>query len=213
MMISGKKELEAILSTFGGYNQPKEKLEQWQTPPEIASVMLFEALFRGDIHDKIVFDLGAGTGVLGIGAALLGAKRVICVEVDSEAVLIAKNNLEKIESTYGPLPVEFINTSIEIFEGQGDTTIMNPPFGLEKSSRHADIKFLGKAFSLTNVVYSLHHSSKENRNFFLAKYAQKHNYVAELIGTFKFPLKARHFKHRKPVKIIYVDFFTFTRRV
>lgn len=43
---------------------------------------------------KVVLDVGAGSGILSIGAAMLGASRVIGIDIDPEAVKIAKENIE-----------------------------------------------------------------------------------------------------------------------
>ena len=211
MLVRSRKELAALLSNLEGYRCPKEKLEQWQTPPEIAATMLFEALIRGDISGKKIIDLGTGTGILAIGAALLSAKEVIGVDIDPEALEIAQRNLMKIKEIYGSLPIKFVCTDIREFDMKGDTVVMNPPFGLERWSRHADIVFLEKAFSLASKVYSLHHSTSKGRKF-LIKYAQRYGFQADIIGTFNFPLKAWHEKHRKPVKEIPVDFILFVTK-
>ena len=206
MYIKSRKELEIILSTLKGFRRPKESLEQWQTPSDIAAVMLFEALLRKDIKNKIVIDLGSGTGVLALGAALLGAKKVYGVEIDAEAISVAMENLSYLETIYGKLPVEFICCDVNEFSIRGDSVVMNPPFGLKKASRHADLFFLSRAFSLAKKIYSLHHYSEKSRKF-LSRYASVHNFSAELLGTFKFPLKAKLEKHKKPVKHILVDFY------
>lgn len=44
---------------------------------------------------KAVLDVGTGSGILAIGAAALGAAPVLGVEIDPEAVQIAKENVEK----------------------------------------------------------------------------------------------------------------------
>ena len=209
-MVNSRKELEIILSQLKGYINPKEKLEQWQTPSNIASTMLFEAYIRGDIANRKVLDLGAGTGILTIGAALLGAREVIGVEIDPDALEVAKNNLKRMERLFGHLSIRFVCDDITNFNEHGDTVVMNPPFGLEVNTRHADILFLSKAFSLAKSIYSLHHSSDKGRKF-LIHYAQKHNFEVDLIGTFMFPLRAWHIKHKKPVKFISVDFFLFKK--
>ncbi|MGB9712942.1 MAG: 50S ribosomal protein L11 methyltransferase [Dissulfurimicrobium sp.] len=42
-----------------------------------------------------VIDVGTGTGILGIGARLLGAKKVLCVDIDPVAVEVARENMKK----------------------------------------------------------------------------------------------------------------------
>lgn len=47
-----------------------------------------------DIKDKTVLDIGTGSGILSIGAALLGAKKVYGIDIDEEAVRVARGNAE-----------------------------------------------------------------------------------------------------------------------
>lgn len=64
-----------MLQTVSGFPEPDYRLEQYPTPPELAAEMLFaiHASFD-DIEDKRIADVGCGPGMLGIGAALLGAR-------------------------------------------------------------------------------------------------------------------------------------------
>jgi len=47
-------------------------------------------------RQKKVVDLGTGTGIFAIGAVLLGAKEVVAVEKDEDAIQIAKQKMQKI---------------------------------------------------------------------------------------------------------------------
>jgi ribosomal protein L11 methyltransferase len=40
-----------------------------------------------------VLDIGSGTGILGIAAAKLGAEKVLCVDIDTQATQIARDNI------------------------------------------------------------------------------------------------------------------------
>lgn len=42
---------------------------------------------------KVVLDVGSGSGILSIGAAMLGAKQVIGMDIDPEAVTVARDNI------------------------------------------------------------------------------------------------------------------------
>jgi ribosomal protein L11 methyltransferase len=44
------------------------------------------------LHRARVLDLGCGTGVLGVAAAVLGAARVVCVDLDLDAVVTTRRN-------------------------------------------------------------------------------------------------------------------------
>ncbi|MCT4543611.1 MAG: 50S ribosomal protein L11 methyltransferase [Vallitalea sp.] len=45
-------------------------------------------------EDDIVIDVGCGSGILGIAAAKLGAKEVVCIDLDKNAVKASKDNAE-----------------------------------------------------------------------------------------------------------------------
>lgn len=45
-----------------------------------------------DLTDKVVIDYGCGSGILGVGALLLGAKQVLAVDIDPQAVLATCQN-------------------------------------------------------------------------------------------------------------------------
>lgn len=49
-------------------------------------------LTEQDLTDKVVIDYGCGSGVLGVGALLLGAKQVLAVDIDPQAVLATRQN-------------------------------------------------------------------------------------------------------------------------
>jgi ribosomal protein L11 methyltransferase len=60
-------------------------------------------------HDKTLLDVGTGTGILAIAGILLGAKSALAIDLDFDAVRIAKENAnrnkvaEKIEVVHGNL--------------------------------------------------------------------------------------------------------------
>lgn len=53
-------------------------------------LLLLEKHIKGDCA---VLDVGCGSGILSIGAALLGSKNVLGVEIDPEAVIVAEENI------------------------------------------------------------------------------------------------------------------------
>jgi predicted RNA methylase len=85
------KHLESLLQQLDGFHEPKVELEQYQTSPHIAASILMseEDAFR----DKIVMDLGCGSGILTAGALFLGADFVTGIDVDPDALSICWDNL------------------------------------------------------------------------------------------------------------------------
>lgn len=64
-----------------------------------------------DLTDKVVLDYGCGSGILGVGALLLGAKQVLAVDIDPQAVLATRQNakLNGVEDKLlAFLPEEFV---------------------------------------------------------------------------------------------------------
>ncbi len=149
-----KLDLEILLSQVGPIPSPKPSLEQYTIPADIAATMLYIATYTyDDVIDKTVLDLGCGTGRLALGAAFLGAKQVIGVDIDRTAVRTAFKNSGK---TGLRNRVQWITADIDVIEGKVDTVLQNPPFGVQK--RKADRKFLEKALEVSKRVYSLHKS-------------------------------------------------------
>ena len=55
--------------------------------------MMMERLEKVITPDSTVFDVGTGSGILAIAAAMLGAKSVKAVDIDAVAVRVAKENV------------------------------------------------------------------------------------------------------------------------
>ncbi len=144
-----KKELELLLQDIPAPAQPVASLEQYQTPADIAADMLYHA--AGDIQGHHVADLGCGTGIFAVGAALLGAARVTAIDIDPSVVATAHSQAER----YG-VDVRFAVADVASLEMQADTVIMNPPFGAQHGNRRADRLFLQQALGMAPVVHSLH---------------------------------------------------------
>lgn len=193
-----RSSLGIALSAIKGFDKPKVSVEQYMTDPEIAATVLWDAYMKGDLNGK-VSDLGCGTGILGIGAMLLGASKVYFVESESSAIEIAKENVKNIESEGS---TEFFCMDVGKFDKKVDTVVMNPPFGVK--SEHSDRKFLCKAFEIGDVVYSFHKSETKR---FVEAFAKDNNFKITQVIDFEFPLKATMKFHRKKIKKINVSCF------
>lgn len=144
-----KKELELLLQDVPPPAQPVASLEQYQTPADIAADMLFHA--ARDVQDHDVVDLGSGTGIFAIGAALLGASHVTGIDIDASVVATARSQAKR----FG-VDIRFVVADVATVEMQADTVIMNPPFGAQHGNRRADRLFLQKGLDIAPVVHSLH---------------------------------------------------------
>jgi putative methylase len=192
-----RKQLEMMLERLEGFSRPSFQREQYATPAPVAAQMLFLAAMRGELGT--VCDLGCGTGMLAIGAALLGA-RAIGVEIDGEALAIARRNAKKLN-----VDVDFIRTDVSSLALKGiDTVVMNPPFGAQKASA-GDRAFLSKALEIANTIYTLHNQGSEGfiRSFVLPCYVQE-------IYRIPFPLKRCFEFHSQDVKVIEVELYRIT---
>ena len=192
-----RKQLEMMLERLEGFSRPSFQKEQYATPASVAAEMLFLAGLRGDLGT--VCDLGTGTGVLAIGAALMGA-RAVGVEIDGEALAVAGRNAKKLGAD-----VDYIRADVSFVQLKGiDTVIMNPPFGAQKASA-GDRAFLGKALKIAKTVYSLHNRGSEDfiRSFVRPASVQE-------IYRIPFPLKRCFEFHSQKVKIIEVELYRIT---
>jgi ribosomal protein L11 methyltransferase len=57
--------------------------------------MMLEFILRNDWKDKTVLDMGCGTGVLAILAAMKGAKKVDAIDIDNWCYLNTLENIER----------------------------------------------------------------------------------------------------------------------
>ena len=152
--LARKLDLELLLSNIKPHPCPSSSLEQYTVSASVAAQMLYMAAYTyGDIAGKTVLDLGCGTGRLALGAAFLGAKQVVGVDIDRTAVKTAHANATRVKLKN---KTQWLLADIDVVSGQFDTVLQNPPFGVQK--RGADRKFLQKALESGKAVYSLHKS-------------------------------------------------------
>lgn len=192
--ITSKAGLAIALSRLEGFKTPKIRAEQYITDSELAAAILWEAYMHGNIKNKRVADLGAGTGILGIGALLLGAKAVFLVDNDKEALDIASKNLNNAGVAGGAI---IQCKDISLFNEQVDCVIQNPPFGTKE--KHADRQFLERAFAISDEVYSIHKLTSEG---FIAALALKYGFKVVGLKRYIMPIKACYSFHKSRIKRI-----------
>ncbi|MDD2613558.1 MAG: METTL5 family protein [Methanosarcina sp.] len=189
-----QRKLEMLLEELEGFSDPELELEQYQTPPLLAAEILHFAYMQGDLEDSVQ-DLGCGTGILAIGAKLLGARRVMAYDTDQKALEIAKRNAEK----FG-VEIEFVLSDITEIKEHVKTTVMNPPFGARVKGR--DRPFLSSALRTSEVIYSIHNrGSLAFIQKFIKPAVITHSYVA------KFPIKRTFDFHKKEKEVIEVEIY------
>jgi putative methylase len=196
-----KKDLEMLLQTIPPFDRPKASLEQYSTPSVIASDVLFLAYAEGDIADRAVADLGCGTGILAIGAAKLGAKRVIGVDLDENALAQAEANARS-----AGVDIELVKGDVTGFAEKVDTVVMNPPFGSQK--RNADRPFLDVAMTVADAVYSIHMSDTVD---FLARYISDRGFYVDYQKRYKFEIPHMFSFHTKAKKCFDVSLLCLRR--
>ncbi len=186
-------------------NAEKERIvyEQYSTDSEIAATIIWNALQLGDIENKVIADLGAGTGILGIGALLQGAKKVYFVEKNIKAIEILMKNLESedfLEDKRGII----VNEDVENFKERVDIVLTNPPFGTKR--KHSDRVFVEKACEIAKIAYSFHKSETLE---FIYKVIERKGKGAERRWDFDFPLKATMSFHKSRIRKIAVSCIRF----
>lgn len=196
-----RRRLEAQLSKLKILEKPNLKLEQYPVSSEVASELLYMAGFeKNDLEGRVV-DLGTGTGILAIGAALMGALETVGVDVDERALAIARENAERAETQ-----VEWVHSDIEKINRKFDAVILNPPYGTRTS--HADTRFLEKAFQLAPVIYSIHKSSTRE---YLLQFLAKSGWHADQVRSMRMVIPHLFEFHEKKRGIVEVDLFRITR--
>lgn len=164
-----RKQLEIELEALEGFQDPSPGLEQYTTPATLASTLLHHASLNADLDSPVV-DLGCGTGVLAVGAALLGSDAV-GVERDAGALAVARRNAVRAGVRDR---VEWVQADVSrvCLDLRDASVVMNPPFGAQRHG--ADRAFLRRAAEISRVTYTVHNEGS---------HAFVEEYVGELGGT------------------------------
>ncbi|TCM67019.1 ribosomal protein L11 methyltransferase [Acinetobacter calcoaceticus] len=90
-----------------------------------STFLCLQWLGKTALKDKVVIDYGCGSGILGVAALLLGAKKVYATDIDPQAVLATQQNAELngvLDRLYVGLPHEFEQ---EFAQQQADVLVAN----------------------------------------------------------------------------------------
>lgn len=188
-----RRDLEIALEGLKDFPSPEEALEQYRTPGDVASLVLWEAYMRGDLARDLVVDLGCGTGVLAYGSLLLGAGSALCLDVDPSALSVAGENLSEFRGMYDLVAGDVRSLPLRS-AGDRCLVVMNPPFGVKR--RGADVEFLRAAASTCSTVYSIHKRSQGGLRV-LARVAEELGCSLELVAEATMTLKQTLRHHRR----------------
>lgn len=178
MIIVKLRHLAIALSKLPSHPCNSVELEQYQTEGNLAALWLSQIDAIDGLAGKKVLDLGAGNGILGHGAQLLGAE-VTFVECDSEAAELCRVLGETIEGRVGEIDLPLV-----------DLVISNPPWGVQIHG--ADRPFVDAAMKSAPIVHMMHSAS--------ATHLPKGEIVLE--GEFRMPAMYEHHTSRMGVTAI-----------
>lgn len=156
-----KSALAQQLGVVAGFDDPQASLEQYRTPPDLAAHLIHTADLQGDIQGRRVVDLGCGTGMLALGAALRGPETVVGLDIDPSPLSTARENERKIGSQTSVSWLRADATQSPLCPAEATTVVMNPPFGAQSSNEHADRGFLETAASVADVSHSIHNEGSQ----------------------------------------------------
>ena len=186
------RRLAILLSGLEQTQSPLVELEQYSTDGDLAARWLTDISTFGDLHEGCtVADLGAGNGVLGLGAMALGAGRTVLIDSDQNACHTAQSNAEKMGFSDS---VEVIHATIgtdSIQLDSPDVVISNPPWG--RQSPKADRPFLDAILS-TRASSHLMHSAEASH---IEPLFEEHGWFVERYGEADFPLPAAYSHHSR----------------
>ncbi|MFX0018580.1 MAG: METTL5 family protein [Promethearchaeota archaeon] len=209
-----KKEISSIIQNTAVFSSPKIELEQYCIDAISAVDIVFFAGFEfNDIRNHLIFDFGAGTGRLSIASSYFQPKYIISIDIDISAIQILKKNIKNLQLEYliFPLCVDISRFEVSpmlLPKKEKITTIMNPPFGVQKNK--ADRNFLQKAFEFSNVVYSIHLANKKVHEFILSFIKDFHWHV-DYYFPFKLKLEKSFEFHAQKTKEIDVNIYRFIK--
>ncbi|GAA5892548.1 hypothetical protein JCM6882_005644 [Rhodosporidiobolus microsporus] len=217
------KELEAELQPLRGFETPKRELEQYVTSAHLASRMIYTAASSfDDLDEKDVLDLGCGCAILSIASVMMGADSVVSVDVDPDALAIAKENVASVEmeehisfihAEIAPVGTQPASEDIPVFnpatmlDHKVDTVVMNPPFGSWKKG--IDMVFLEIACQVAETaVYSLNKTSTRD---FIERKAKSFGFQGTVIAQMRYDLPKTMAFHKQKSVDIEVDMWRFEK--
>lgn len=199
-----KADLERALEAVPRHPAPSPDLEQYRTPPGIAAQLLLAADADGAIAGKRVLDLGCGTGVFALGAALLGARLATGVDVDPASVALAQQAAGRMGVAAATWFVVAGLADWRPEAGAFDTVVMNPPFGAQKGNKHADRLFLERAADAVRPGGTVWFLALSRTEGFLGQRAKALGARIERVAHWDYPLEATMAHHTADARLVEV---------
>lgn len=101
------KHFQSLLQDIETFDAPKISLEQYPTSAHIASRILHTAHSSyDDIEDKLVLDLGCGTAIFAVGAAILGSAHSLGITRMPLPLIVQPSQVLILTKMRFPLPQE-----------------------------------------------------------------------------------------------------------
>ncbi|AEH37926.1 METTL5 family protein [Halopiger xanaduensis] len=196
-----RRSLARELESLADFSEPSASLEQYLTPSDIAAHICHRAALEGDLERPVV-DLGTGTGMLAIAAALAGSDRVLGIDVDPDALAVARENAARV----GADSIDWIlgDATRPPLTRADRTVLSNPPFGAQRGNRHADRRFLETASEIATVSYTIHNEGSQE---FVESFAADEG--GEVTHAFRaeFPLERRFEFHESAEETLAAEVF------
>ena len=188
-----QRHLAMRLSSLMPHPCQSVELEQYPTEGNLAAAWLTKIDLGDGFAGKHILDLGAGNGVLGIGAAFLGAQHVTMVECDSDVVDVLQNNVKEVEGvSMCTILKARIDGSALALEQPVDMVVMNPPWGVQ--TLRADRVFFETIFAMEiPLIHFIHSIDAEH----LMSLAHENGYDLHSIYQDDFRLPAAYAHHSK----------------
>ena len=186
------KHLAIQLSRLEAHPCSDVTLEQYATEGDLAAYWMLAVDQLDGLEGKVVVDLGAGNGILGIGALLLGARHVVFVETDEAALEALRSNVASLnEELHGNVDIIAGRVGVDdLHLNDVDLIVMNPPWGVQRE--RADRPFLEAAFaSGAEAVHLLHSDTAAH----IEGVAAAHGWRAETVMRTEFRLPPTYQHH------------------